>query len=129
MKLGGEDMSETTKNQNFRVVPLSESVKVKTDLQEIHLPALRSGFAGYPMNPRWNALKFRAWKLGRQWRQALLEGELYVRPNDLMLVSVAEADDVTSDTSTSEPSRSDREESSPSAKPSRWGTRILALGW
>ncbi|MGC9505837.1 hypothetical protein [Baaleninema sp.] len=122
-------MSATTHNHNFRVVPLSENVKVKTDLQDIHLPALRSGFAGYPMNPRWNALKFRAWKLGRQWRQELLEGQLYVRPDDLMLVSIAETDDAPSDASASEASTTEPEESSTSAKPSWWGTRIFALGW
>ena len=50
------------------------------------LPALRAGFVGFPTNPRWNAVKFHAWKVGRQWRNDLDTGELKVRTSDSILV-------------------------------------------
>ncbi|MBO9998851.1 MAG: hypothetical protein J7641_07545 [Cyanobacteria bacterium SID2] len=117
-------MSVMTENQNFRVIWLSDSVNVHTDIQERHLPALRSGFAGYPMNPRWDALKFRAWKLGRQWRKALDAGEMCVRAKDSLLMSVRDVE-----ASESEASSLDSEDTSLPARSSKWGTRILAWGW
>lgn len=75
-------------HQVFRVVELSEFVKVQTNIKETNLPALRSGFAGYPINPRWNASKVIAWKLGQQWRLALKDGRMFVRTVDSMLVEV-----------------------------------------
>lgn len=58
-----------------------------TLLDEVCIPALRSGFAGYPVNPRWNAVKFHAWKQGCQLRADLKQGKMWVRPEDSMLVS------------------------------------------
>ena len=77
-------MLEAAKKSNQVVVDLGKGIFARTELSEPSIPALRSGFAGYPANPRWSALKFRAWKIGRQWRQALENGELKVR--DAMLV-------------------------------------------
>jgi hypothetical protein len=73
-------------HQLSRTVELSEWVKVHTNITEANLPALRSGFAGYPLNPRWNASKAIAWKTGRQWKLALEDGKMLVRSQDCMLV-------------------------------------------
>lgn len=80
-----------TQATHVRVVCLADGINVQTDLADIQLPALRAGFAGYPMNPRWNALKFHAWKQGRAWKQALQAGTLTVRPADDRLVAIDEA--------------------------------------
>ena len=74
------------------VVDLADGILVRTDLCSSNLPALRSGFAGYPANPRWNAVKFHAWKTGRQMRQAVAAGKMIVRSQDSMLVPVGEQD-------------------------------------
>lgn len=80
-------------NHNLKVVKLAEGIFVRTPLKSAYIPALRSGFAGYPVNPRWSGVKFYAWKTGKQWRQALFCGEMVVRSTDLMLVSVDEVKD------------------------------------
>ncbi|MFP4008363.1 MAG: hypothetical protein ACLFV6_10225 [Spirulinaceae cyanobacterium] len=69
-----------------RVIQLAENIKVDTDIRDCHLPALRSGFAGYPANPRWDGSKFMTWKMGRQWRNALQMGTVVIRQSDSMLV-------------------------------------------
>ncbi|WP_413160898.1 hypothetical protein ACL6C3_20525 [Capilliphycus salinus ALCB114379] len=79
----------------FKTVQLTEGVLVLTAFDDACIPALRSGFAGYPVNPRWNAVKFHAWKTGRQWRVALSEGEMTVRSTDSMLVSKHEVEQTT----------------------------------
>lgn len=73
------------------VVDLAENVLVQTLIPSANHAALRSGFAGYPTNPRWNGAKVQAWRTGRQWREALDRGELMVRSTDLMLVPVNES--------------------------------------
>jgi hypothetical protein len=78
--------------EHTQLVKLAEGIMIQTHLKEDCIPALRSGFAGYPVNPRWSGMKFHAWKMGRQWRQSYLKGEMIVRPTDLMLVTVAEAE-------------------------------------
>lgn len=80
-------------SQNLKVVKLAEGILVRTQLKSAYIPALRSGFAGYPVNPRWSGVKFYAWKTGRQWRQGFLNGEMVVRRTDSMLVSVNEIKD------------------------------------
>lgn len=64
-------MTKTTQPSNMMVVELAKGVKVKTAIAIPNHAALRSGFAGYPMNPRWGASKYRAWKTGRQLRESL----------------------------------------------------------
>ncbi|WP_293074298.1 hypothetical protein [Okeania sp. SIO3B5] len=76
--------------QHLKVVKLEEGILVQTQLKSAYIPALRSGFAGYPVNPRWSGVKYYAWKTGKQWRQALLNGEMVVRSSDSMLVSIVE---------------------------------------
>ncbi|WP_071515251.1 hypothetical protein [Geitlerinema sp. PCC 9228] len=78
--------------RTHKVVDLRENILVTTSLPNASIPALRSGFAGYPANPRWNAIKFHAWKLGRQWRREWQQGNLVVRASDSMLVTPAEDD-------------------------------------
>ena len=75
-------------HQNLKVVKLAEGILVRTQLKSAYIPALRSGFAGYPVNPRWSGVKFYAWKRGKQLRQALLNGEMVVGSSDSILVSV-----------------------------------------
>lgn len=77
---------KTRQREQGPIVQLSQNVSVRTTLPESNYPALRSGFAGYPPNPRWNVSKFRAWKIGQEWRNALKRGELVVR-RDTLLVS------------------------------------------
>ena len=79
------------KKPNQIVVDLGKGIFARTELPESNVPALRSGFAGYPANPRWSAHKFHAWKVGRQWRRALKSGDLKVRDRDAMLVAAIEA--------------------------------------
>jgi len=74
----------TLKDSELRLVELSAHIQVRTNLEATCIPALRSGFAGYPINPRWSAAKLRAWRLGCQWRQDLAAGERVVR--DSLLV-------------------------------------------
>lgn len=68
------------------VVDLSKDILLRTTIPLDNHAALRSGFVGYPINPRWNINKVRAWKTGRQLRQALQEGEMIIRSSDSMLV-------------------------------------------
>ncbi|NJK28202.1 MAG: hypothetical protein HC925_06500 [Coleofasciculaceae cyanobacterium SM2_3_26] len=84
----------TDKHTEYAIVDLGRGVFVRTVLPDTSIPALRSGFAGYPANPRWNAVKVHAWKVGRQWRKALACGEMVVRGSDAMLVSSQECDRV-----------------------------------
>ncbi len=78
--------------RTHKVVDLRDNVLVTTSLPNASIPALRSGFAGYPANPRWNAIKFHAWKLGRKWRHEWQKGNLVVRASDSMLVAPTEDD-------------------------------------
>ncbi|MBS0015169.1 MAG: hypothetical protein KFF72_02145 [Arthrospira sp. SH-MAG29] len=70
----------------FRTIQLTEGVLVSTPIEEFCIPALRAGFSGYPVNPRWSGVKFHAWKIGRQMREDLSKGILVVRTADSMLV-------------------------------------------
>ena len=81
-------MYNAVKPRNRMVVELTEKVLVRTTIPKENHPALRSGFAGYPANPRWNVRKYRTWKIGCQWREDLNKGEKIVRSQDSMLVSV-----------------------------------------
>ncbi|MEB3883130.1 hypothetical protein [Lyngbya sp. CCY1209] len=74
-----------------KIVQLAEGVFVSTPIEEFCIPALRSGFSGYPINPRWNGVKVCAWKTGRQMRDALSRGEMTVRTTDSMLVCAEDA--------------------------------------
>lgn len=80
-----------------KVVKLGEGVLVRTQLKDAYIPALRSGFVGYPVNPRWSGVKISAWKTGRQWRQAISRGEMVVRDRDSMLVAIDELPEVKED--------------------------------
>lgn len=71
------------------VIELAPGVVARTSVAPLNHSALRSGFAGQPANPRWNASKVVAWKTGRQWRSALARGEMMVRPSDSMLIPVS----------------------------------------
>lgn len=75
------------------VVDLTDQVLIDTPIPKAHHAALRSGFAGYPANPRWNASKFRAWKTGLQLRTALARGEMVVRKVDSMLVPATQQEE------------------------------------
>ncbi len=77
---------------DFKKVQLTDEIYILTPLDESYIPALRCGFAGYPVNPRWNAVKFHAWKTGRQWRQAHAQGTMVVRSTDSLLVPLEEAE-------------------------------------
>ncbi|MBR8828921.1 MAG: hypothetical protein DSM107014_13650 [Gomphosphaeria aponina SAG 52.96 = DSM 107014] len=83
-------MSQIKKHHNLMLVDLKEDVLVTTSIPPENHAALRSGFAGYPANPRWNASKFCAWKTGCHWRKALIQGEMVIRPTDSMLVPACE---------------------------------------
>ncbi len=85
-------MLKTSKQQNFMVVDLKEGVKLHTLIPRDNHAALRCGFAGYPINPRWTPSKFHAWKTGRQLKESLNSGEMVVRSADSMLVSVNETE-------------------------------------
>ena len=80
-------------NHNLKVVKLTEEILVRTQLKSAYIPALRSGFAGYPVNPRWSGVKYSAWKTGKQWRKALVNGEMVVRSADSILVYVNQVPD------------------------------------
>ncbi|MGL5082834.1 MAG: hypothetical protein ACRC8A_15215 [Microcoleaceae cyanobacterium] len=82
------------KPQNLaKKVQIADGIQVMTFLDDACIPALRSGFAGYPVNPRWNAVKFHAWKQGGQLRLAFKQGEMWVRPADSMLVPIPETEE------------------------------------
>lgn len=80
-------MTPTNQPTNIMVVELAPGIKVQTATPIPNHAALRSGFAGYPINPRWGAGKYRAWKTGRQLRESLNQGKLVVRSSDSMLLS------------------------------------------
>ncbi|MBD2577457.1 hypothetical protein [Oscillatoria sp. FACHB-1406] len=69
-------MTKGSAHQVSRVVELSEGVAVRTNIKSSYLPALRAGFAGYPLNPRWGGAKIVAWKIGQQWRIEFKRGNL-----------------------------------------------------
>jgi hypothetical protein len=77
------------KKQQTFIVDLTEGIYVRTPIPSENHPALRSGFAGYPLNPRWNTAKYRAWKTGKHWRNLLAEEEMVIRVSDSMLVKRA----------------------------------------
>ncbi|NET54704.1 MAG: hypothetical protein F6K47_00385 [Symploca sp. SIO2E6] len=81
-------MNRALKEYNLMVIDLTENVFVHTSLPSANHAALRSGFIGYPINPRWGVAKFQAWRTGRQWREALAQGQMMVRSTDSMLVPV-----------------------------------------
>ncbi|MEM8781039.1 MAG: hypothetical protein AAGF26_19715 [Cyanobacteria bacterium P01_G01_bin.49] len=81
-------MLKKHKNPNLTVVDLTKDILLHTTIPLENHASLRSGFAGYPVNPRWNINKVWAWKTGRQLRQALQEGELIIRSSDSMLVPI-----------------------------------------
>lgn len=83
-------MLNAQKHSTARAIDLSQNIMVETSVPSHAHSAMRSGFAGYPANPRWNAAKFRAWKMGRQWRDALKRGDLVVRTSDCMLIDASE---------------------------------------
>lgn len=72
------------------IAELTPGVFVRTSISVVNHAALRAGFAGYTVNPRWNASKFHAWKTGRQWRNALDSQEMVIRKADAMLVCASE---------------------------------------
>lgn len=67
-------------------VELTDGIYIKTAIPRENHPAMRSGFAGYPSNPRWNVRKYQAWKQGKQWRQALDQGLMVVEKQCLVPV-------------------------------------------
>jgi hypothetical protein len=81
-----------TEHRSPMVVDLTESIWLCTAMPQENHAALRSGFAGYPANPRWNVTKYQAWKTGRQLREALKQGEMVVRSTDCMLIPAKELD-------------------------------------
>lgn len=72
------------------VVDLTDKVVASTKIAPENHSALRSGFVGFPPNPRWSTVKFCAWRTGRQWRDALAQGTMIVRKADSMLVPALE---------------------------------------
>lgn len=78
-------MTHLTDSQG-QLIDLDGNTFVNTTLPPALHAALRSGFAGYTANPRWSATKFRAWQVGRTWRQALYRGDLVIRNSDRRLV-------------------------------------------
>jgi hypothetical protein len=83
---------EKTEHRSPMLVDLTESIWLCTVMPQENHAALRSGFAGYPANPRWNVTKYQAWKTGRQLKEALKQGEMIVRSSDCMLIPVKELD-------------------------------------
>jgi hypothetical protein len=68
------------------LVELTDGIYIKTAIPRENHSAIRSGFAGYPSNPRWNVRKYQAWKQGKQWRQALDQGSMAVENQRLVPV-------------------------------------------
>ena len=83
-------MAEMKKQPDILLVDLAPEVRVKTPLPPSCHSALRAGFAGYSTNPRWNNAKLNAWKLGREWREALATGEMQVCGPDFLLMTQEE---------------------------------------
>jgi hypothetical protein len=109
-------------------VQLSENVMVLTLLDDNCIPALRAGFAGYTANPRWNAVKFHAWKTGRQWRQAYSQGTMVVRSTDSLLVPLEEAEISGVDETKQSPSLPKWYQRIPSSAPKGTATIAVRLG-
>ena len=86
-------MLKTLNHHQNTVVDLTEGILVQTTIPRKSHPALRAGFAGYPANPRWNIIKFSAWKTGRKWKEALAKGKMIVRSTDSMLVLATDQED------------------------------------
>ncbi len=83
-------MLQTVKETNPMIVKLTDQISVETIISSENHAALRAGFAGYPSNPRWCVIKYRAWKTGVHWRTALENGEMLVRESDSRLISASE---------------------------------------
>ncbi len=86
-------MLKRDNHSNLMVVDLTDKVSVSTGVPRENHAALRSGFVGYPANPRWNVTKFCAWRTGRQWREALAQGKMVIRRTDSMLIPAKEPGD------------------------------------
>ncbi|ELR96249.1 hypothetical protein [Gloeocapsa sp. PCC 73106] len=82
-------MVKARKN-NLIVVELTEKLWIYTEITLENHAALRSGFAGYPANPRWNVTKYLAWKQGYQWREELSQGKLVVSQSNSQLIGATE---------------------------------------
>lgn len=67
-----------------RVLELAEGIYIETAIPRESHPAVRSGFAGYPSNPRWTVRKHQAWKQGKQWRQDFDQGLMVVEKQQLI---------------------------------------------
>lgn len=80
------------KQPTLNIIELVSGISVQTSFPLDQIPALRAGFMGYPMNPRWTALKYHAWKTGCQWRTELAIGDKVVRDRDSLLVNAAEVE-------------------------------------
>ena len=72
-----------------RIVELAEGVYIETAIARENHAALRSGFAGYPSNPRWTVRKYQAWKQGKQWRQSLTDGSMTIQDKQLIATEAA----------------------------------------
>ncbi|MDJ0686973.1 MAG: hypothetical protein QNJ41_00530 [Xenococcaceae cyanobacterium MO_188.B32] len=85
-------MFKPIQNRHLMVVDLTDKVSAATNIARENHAALRSGFVGFPPNPRWNTTKFCAWRTGCQWRDALAQGTMIVRGTDSMLVPALETE-------------------------------------
>jgi hypothetical protein len=83
-------MVQKTSYRNPVSVQLEEDIVFKTTIPQEQHAALRAGFIGYPVNPRWNVDKYCAWKTGCQLRNDFQKGILVVRQSDSCLIPVAE---------------------------------------
>jgi hypothetical protein len=83
-------VSNSLHDTHSTIAELTPGVYIRTSISAVNHAALRAGFAGYTVNPRWNASKFHAWKTGRQWRNALNSQEMVIRETDSMLVRASE---------------------------------------
>lgn len=81
------------RHHGFRV-DLIDGIVTHTSIAPSNHGALRSGFAGCPVNPRWSGVKYHAWKVGRQLRQDLTNGDLVVRATDSLLVETMPTEDI-----------------------------------
>ena len=77
---------KSIQSRNLMIVELTDQVTASTTISPENHPALRSGFVGFPPNPRWSTTKFCAWRTGCQWREALTKGRMIIRKGDSMLV-------------------------------------------
>ncbi|AFY40461.1 hypothetical protein Lepto7376_4353 [[Leptolyngbya] sp. PCC 7376] len=72
-----------------RMVELAEGVYIETAIPRENHAALRSGFAGYPNNPRWTVRKYKAWKQGKLWRKSLSDGSMTIHDQQLIATETA----------------------------------------